>query len=56
MEFADGHSFMTLSFGSVLNVGPSLDSSLLLLPSQKIALMQRLGNMYGLIVPSFLQM
>lgn len=30
VEFVDGRSLMSLSFGSILNAGPSLDSSLLL--------------------------
>ena len=57
VEFVDGHSLMTLSFGSVLNVGPSLDSSLLLFAFPKdCADAKTWEHVWAHIVPSFLQM
>lgn len=57
VEFADGHSFMTLSFGSVLSVGPSLDSSLLLFAFPKdCADAKTWKHVWAHIAPSFLQM
>ena len=58
VEFVDGRSLMSLSFGSILNAGPSLDSSLLLFafPKDCTIAATTWEHVWAHIAPSWVQL